>query len=98
MNTLNHTFSNLFRVPLFNGMYLTFSRFTADIPLQEEEKAEEEPGAEKPKFSASVEEMKEISVALLYYKAYLQQKGQEEKAEKIKSLDNRIYSFIQTVV
>lgn len=53
---------------------------------------------EKPKaktnFSLNKEEMKLLSTALLFYKKQSSQKLTKQKLEKIKNLDQRLYSFI----
>jgi hypothetical protein len=79
---------NTFRLPLPNGMMLTLSKSLKPWTAPQ---VEEKP---KVRFKASMEEMQDISVALLYYKGYLKQKGQMDRAEEIKQLDDKIFTFL----
>ena len=44
---------------------------------------------------SSVDELQEISLALIYYKTYLQGKGQKEKALQIGEIDHKVFQTIQ---
>jgi len=48
-----------------------------------------------PFVMASVNELQEISLALIYYKTYLQGKGQKEKAAQIGEIDHKIFQTLQ---
>jgi len=48
-----------------------------------------------PTLQASVQEMQTISTALLYYKAYLKQKGQQAQVAQIESIDDRLFQLIR---
>lgn len=48
----------------------------------------------KSHFSLNKEEMKLLSTALLFYKKRVSKKLTSQKLEKIKNLDQRLYSFI----
>ncbi|OJJ21291.1 hypothetical protein BKI52_12065 [marine bacterium AO1-C] len=48
-----------------------------------------------PFMMASVNELQEISLALIYYKTYLQGKGQKDKAEQIGEIDHKVFQTLQ---
>lgn len=50
-----------------------------------------------PLMVSSVDELQEISLALIYYKTYLQGKGQKEKALQIGEIDHKVFQTIQQV-
>lgn len=49
----------------------------------------------QPALQASLQEMQAISAALLYYKAYLKQKGQTEQVAQIQAIDDRVFQLIR---
>jgi hypothetical protein len=85
---------NTFKLPLPNGMVLTLSKPIKSVKPISALTVDNQP---KPKFLATFEEMQDISVALLYYKGYLKQKGQLEKADKIKAIDDKIFAFLSVM-
>ncbi len=48
-----------------------------------------------PFMMASVNELQEISLALIYYKTYLQGKGQKDKAAQIGEIDHKVFQTLQ---
>ena len=50
--------------------------------------------ASKPKLNISVQDLKTISTALLYFKRHLKKIGEQEKAEGIAEIDQRFFDLI----
>jgi hypothetical protein len=46
---------------------------------------------------SSVDELQEISLALIYYKTYLKNKGQQDRAEQIGAIDHKVFQTLQSV-
>lgn len=67
-------------------------------PTEEIEAIQEtttQPADEVPLMVASVNELQEISLALIYYKTYLKNKGQKDRAEQIGAIDHKIFQTLQ---
>jgi len=59
------------------------------------EEESKDKGTDWPFMMASVNELQEISLALIYYKTYLQGKGQKEKADQIGEIDHKVFQTLQ---
>lgn len=91
---------NEIRIPLPNGTQLIFFQ-NEELPSTESESLEErtdtqnQPTSDAPLVFTSLDELQEISLALIYYKTYLKNKGQQDKAIQIGEIDHKIYQTLQ---
>lgn len=95
------------RIPLPNGTQLTFvqkeetDELQPIIETQHHEPTEIQPKPENASSAislevSSVDELQEISLALIYYKTYLKNKGQQDRAEQIGAIDHKVFQTLQS--
>ncbi|WP_299457108.1 hypothetical protein [uncultured Microscilla sp.] len=96
------------RIPLPNGTQLTFVQKEKPEELQpiittqhhepiNDTNETRETKDEIPLMVSSVDELQEISLALIYYKTYLKNKGQQDRAEQIGAIDHKVFQTLQSV-
>ncbi|EAY30322.1 hypothetical protein [Microscilla marina] len=89
------------RIPLPNGTQLTFVQKEKSEELQSVITTQHhEPinnNNEIPLMVSSVDELQEISLALIYYKTYLKNKGQQDRAEQIGAIDHKVFQTLRSV-